>query len=458
MYERFDSVKYNASDEERGVFQALEHNRDYLLDQALERIEAINTYNENYGGLWLADLTDLSLMPPSDLYDLFGGSEDELGDFQYYAGGLFDFEGALYTGIFHSPRLTLRDNSMMVDSFDWRNRHGKNWITSVKNQLTGYFGWAFSTIGALESMVNLYYNRITDVDLSEQEIISNVLTATNHPNYNSYLGRQSFQWIKQHGVSEETSFPFANGIVPTSQKGSFNELVSIRGYMNVSNNDEDIKRALIQYGPLVSGLNFNLNNYVGHEMLLVGYGNVNAGDTIRCHGQINGNKEFIVSEDNPYVGSTYWIFKNSLGASADNNQGYVNVIYMNDASRIVPYRILYPLTSLQFTEEDRIWEDNDGDGYYNWGIGPKPSNCPSWIPDTPDGDDSNAAEGPMDEYGVCESNHADIYAGCVMVDEVRQWNSAQFAGRNVVIKNSGKLTINEGVILAGTWFLVKTGG
>jgi hypothetical protein len=28
------------------------------------------------------------------------------------------------------------------------------------------------------------------------------------------------------------------------------------------------------------------------------------------------------------------------------------------------------------TLADIVCEDRDGDGYYYWGIGPKPSNCP----------------------------------------------------------------------------------
>ncbi len=45
------------------------------------------------------------------------------------------------------------------------------------------------------------------------------------------------------------------------------------------------------------------------------------------------------------------------------------------------------------------FEDADGDGYYWWGLGPKPANCPG--PDQADGDDSDPTKGPLDQYGYC---------------------------------------------------------
>ncbi|MCK9311971.1 MAG: hypothetical protein M0P26_06810 [Bacteroidales bacterium] len=60
-----------------------------------------------------------------------------------------------------------------------------------------------------------------------------------------------------------------------------------------------------------------------------------------------------------------------------------------------------PITSLNYTDTDIVCADRDGDGYYYWGIGSKPTHCPLCAPDEPDGDDSNPNLGPMDEYGYC---------------------------------------------------------
>lgn len=41
-------------------------------------------------------------------------------------------------------------------------------------------------------------------------------------------------------------------------------------------------------------------------------------------------------------------------------------------------------------------------GHDNWGIGPKPSNCPSWVPDIEDGDDSDINSGSLNMFGYLE--------------------------------------------------------
>lgn len=59
------------------------------------------------------------------------------------------------------------------DSLDYRDFMDENWMTSVKNQLGCGSCWAFATVGALEGTINLYYNQHLDVDLSEQQLVSN---------------------------------------------------------------------------------------------------------------------------------------------------------------------------------------------------------------------------------------------------------------------------------------------
>ena len=63
------------------------------------------------------------------------------------------------------------------------------------------------------------------------------------------------------------------------------------------------------------------------------------------------------------------------------------------------YALDTPILSIVYSDDDILIEDADGDGYYNWGIGPKPSTCPSWIYEFPDGDDSDSTIATMDSYG-----------------------------------------------------------
>ena len=53
-----------------------------------------------------------------------------------------------------------------------------------------------------------------------------------------------------------------------------------------------------------------------------------------------------------------------------------------------------PLTSL--TSYSVACNDKDGDGYYNWGLGAKPSTCPVNSLNDKDSDDSDPCIGPLD--------------------------------------------------------------
>jgi hypothetical protein len=60
------------------------------------------------------------------------------------------------------------------------------------------------------------------------------------------------------------------------------------------------------------------------------------------------------------------------------------------------------ITSQVLSDDDIVCSDADGDGLYFWGLGSKPSNCPSWVPDTPDGDDSDINYGTLDSLGYLQ--------------------------------------------------------
>ena len=69
------------------------------------------------------------------------------------------------------------------------------------------------------------------------------------------------------------------------------------------------------------------------------------------------------------------------------------------ASMVSTYKLLPPVSSMNYTDEDIVCCDNDGDGYYYWGVGPRPASSPSWVREEPDGDDADINLGPMDDYG-----------------------------------------------------------
>ena len=102
------------------------------------------------------------------------------------------------------------------------------------------------------------------------------------------------------------------------------------------------------------------------------------------------------------------------------------------------------ITSLIYNNDDIICEDADGDGYYFWGVGPKPSHCPSWVPDTPDGDDSNINYGTLDNYG-----HLDALPSGITIKTPVTYSSNSSTSYRLGIVNGGSLTITETTTLTG---------
>jgi hypothetical protein len=102
------------------------------------------------------------------------------------------------------------------------------------------------------------------------------------------------------------------------------------------------------------------------------------------------------------------------------------------------------ITSLNYTDADIVCEDRDGDGYFYWGIGPKPDTCPCWAPDEPDGDDSNPYLGPMDEYGNCSP----VIPPPDIITTSQTWSADKTLYKKTTIQSGVTLTITGNVYCA----------
>lgn len=151
-----------------------------------------------------------------------------------------------------------------------------------------------------------------------------------------------------------------------------------------------------------------------------------------------------IDSGSPYVGQTYWIYKNSYGLSNGFN-GYLYAVYENPSTRAYSYSITYPINSTVYAEHDIICEDRDGDGYYFWGLGKKPSHCPICCPDIPDGDDSDPTIALMDEYGNF-APYAFPYTPIEITSNTIWDNNDTICG-NVIIYNNAVLTIRATITL-----------
>ena len=80
--------------------------------------------------------------------------------------------------------------------------------------------------------------------------------------------------------------------------------------------------------------------------------------------------------------------------------------------------------------------DNDGDGFYYWGIGERPDKIPSWIPLTPDGDDSDAIKGYMDDYGNCVELPNNLSLPPILLTQDEKWEVPLVIGQSIEVEGA----------------------
>ena len=108
---------------------------------------------------------------------------------------------------------------------------------------------------------------------------------------------------------------------------------------------------------------------------------------------------------------------------------------------LIPFYAETPVYSISLTDQNIVCEDADGDGYYFWGISEtKPAHCPSWVPDTPDGDDSNINLGRIDPLG----NISNLYPSGITIKTSRTYDTNMSLTNRVGIVNNG---IDQGTVL-----------
>jgi len=193
-------------------------------------------------------------------------------------------------------------------------------------------------------------------------------------------------------------------------------------------------------------------------MCLVGYEIVKAGDTLWQRGIQGVPENYTVPEGHELIGATTWIFKNATTINAGRGGYRYYVIdgtnnYLGSINTVIsPYNIIgnnYEVLCL----------DEDNDGYYNWGIGPKPSSCPT-CPDEPDCDDSNPFLGPFDDrYGctlLCENFHYD--ATPITINEDETWYDVNYINQDIIVNSDTLYIFDELQMHDSAGITVKNGG
>jgi len=160
--------------------------------------------------------------------------------------------------------------SPLLESFDWRNKDGKNWTTPIKNQGRGPYCVVFGAIGAVEARYKIEKNNPgLNPDLSEQYIVScerGIITTS------------GFE------TTDETCFPYQASEGDCSDKCSDwnTRLWKATKITYVHNADTNrIKAALVNYGPLDTSMSIRdwnprtsscpPNARINHAVVIVGY-------------------------------------------------------------------------------------------------------------------------------------------------------------------------------------------
>ena len=417
--------------------------------QVQDVVDRINAYNVRHGRLWRAGVTSMVL----ESFDNQSTNETEdsyMANFKYYVDGIFE--------IGERPTRSSYENDF-VDTFDWRNRHGRNWmLDSIGDQYdTTENCKFFAATGAAEAVANLYFNKLLDINLSEQYIMNYSLDY--NPCYHLY----------QAGDIDEESMPYNGGYDATAPVPEGNEHLQYSGYTRIVGRNQhgqilskkeftdSIKTCLIKYGPMIWGFSCNNMyqyegvNFNNHYMTLVGFGKVDVGE---YYNYIVNNEEDGTWAPAPNVPfkQEYWIFKDSFGHRKDSlfkHGGYRYLIIYNyeNMSPVADY-LHTPVLWRGHTDSEIVCEDRDGDGFFYWGIGDSvPNSLPDWAPLIKDGDDSDADKGQMFDNGKLEdlsyynNDTATITTSYSDDNFYSIYNFKFFRGHYTFI-NGGSLTIN----------------
>ena len=371
-------------------------------------IYRLNMELEASGALWRAGDTPFGRLSYEEKKAMYGGVVPNFKGAEYYIGGIIDVD---------VPSVRYQKSSYVPD-FDWRTRHSATvkgspyfqneitgWITPVKDQKNCGSCWAFSAIGAMEAVAKLYKNTTYNFDLSEQELVS----CSNAGSCDGGRATSALDYISSKGIQDEKSFPYKAQDSPCSEKG--NPLYTIKNagkelFNPIKGNEfasiEKLKSMLLK-SPLAGRI-----GSWSHAMTLVGYKTIKAGDVVYEH----YTRRIEVRPGDPHIGQTVWIFKNSWGENWGDHgflYAFVNINNLvSSAAPTLPFEYKYYWSGMFPRVSHQLVSaisgpvpayDKDNDGYYWWGIGPRPKNLPANAKLEEDCDDSDASIGSMDQYG-----------------------------------------------------------
>ena len=193
----------------------------------------------------------------------------------------------------HSLRdMRLSTAGSIPSHFDWRNVDGKNYVTPVRDQGQCGSCWAFSMVGALESLALISLDMPgADLDLSEQTLVS--CSIAGNCVDGGYLDKTA-EYIRKSGLPKEDCYPYQAydtecGLICKESFGFYSSY-NVKNWVDISEDAVPdlnlLKSMLVTLGPLSVGfevygdfLSYDSGIYSytsgsdrgGHAVVLVGY-------------------------------------------------------------------------------------------------------------------------------------------------------------------------------------------
>lgn len=270
-------------------------------------------------------------------------------------------------------------------NFTWKDRHnGKyNYISPPKDQKEQGPCRIFASVAAVEAIAQIYFNDTLPLDLSESNIYNGGAQCfPDLPNCSADVPH-SLSFIVSDGIVNEECFKYPVDAEFYCRQDCNNicdypdQLVTIPGYQELNiETDQELQLAILNHGPIIAGL-----LEVGHIL----------------HSSHGGT-----SEDNHTVLITGWQTTSELewqvksSWPGDSCIKYVGFDIFEYSCCFYYVEYVSGGNAIECSGSDcgifssRFYEDFDGDGFYIWGIGSKPDNCPgTCLMDFDDGDQSH---------------------------------------------------------------------
>lgn len=476
------------------------HNDSVKISMINHRIQEEHMY-------WRAGETYLSEFSYQEKVNMFG-SKHVLFGLDYFKGGIF--ERWPNRVVFSSPAAN-------IDGFDWRLRHGAiestspywsgrddstGWLSPIKNQGSCNSCWVFGPVGCVEAMYNLYYNihdasnpHHFDVNISEMDIWNcpyRIFTfcidtfSGQGGNTIAAMGRMvsvSNQRCDESCFDYET-YKYTTGCNKCSNPDTLISLTDtihykkyFNQYTNILDKISELQKILVTRGPVCMTVNIPTSQ-LDHAMVAVGWKTYNRGDLV-YKGTGPSDPDIILDDFIPTDNWLVWIFKNSKGS-------YMPYYPISNSSDLLFDETYGPTEEMLWIGHDPykeiICSDEDGDGYYWWGVhhhkdgtpfNPQDCNCPPSVKaEYEDCNDNDITAGP---YATPENNPENQpYYSCIPNQCVTSENpyyvnqngetwsigaGDRHINSNIIIPSGSTLTIKCQVFFTpNTKIIVKPGG